>query len=53
MKNLGRVQDSSLTLIALKIIFKQINMKTVCLNPEGDWRERDRERERVCVLGTE
>lgn len=53
MKNLGRIQDSSLTLIALKIIFKQINMKTVCLNPEGDWRERDRERERECVLGTE
>lgn len=41
MKNLGSIQDSSLTLIALKIIFRQINMKPVCLEPEGDWRERE------------
>lgn len=29
------------TLIALKIIFRQINMIPVCLEPEGDWRERE------------
>lgn len=30
-----------ITLIALKIIFRQINMNPVCLEPEGDWRERE------------
>lgn len=29
-----------ITLIALKIIFRQINTNPVCLEPEGDWRKR-------------
>lgn len=41
-EELGRYPvQQPITLIALKIIFRQINMNPVCLEPEGEWRKRE------------